>query len=165
MTLALDTNALPASTAWLFPEYDFAAIEPEGYAGVIIERILERGTWDELRWLFARYGEPRIREWCADTAFGCSASARLPSGDWRWTCRTTSRRTGHGKRRRWSRGRVSTNLRQRLPAAKRWPCSSSSNSSKTSTSPATRHWPSKSATASRPTGLVQRRADAAGAGT
>jgi hypothetical protein len=54
---------LPAATAWLFPEYDFAAIDPETCADVIIERILERGSWDELRWLFARYGEPRVSEW------------------------------------------------------------------------------------------------------
>ena len=60
---------LPAATAWLFPEYDFAAIVPETYADVIIERILERGSWDELRWLFARYGEPRVREWVRDHGF------------------------------------------------------------------------------------------------
>ena len=60
---------LPATSAWLFPEYDFAAIDPETYADVIIERILERGTWDELRWLFARYGEPRVREWVRSHGF------------------------------------------------------------------------------------------------
>ena len=60
---------LPVTTAWLFPEYDFAAIEPEAYADVIIERILERGTWDELRWLFARYGELRVREWVRGHGF------------------------------------------------------------------------------------------------
>ena len=107
---------LPVTTAWLFPEYDFAAIEPEGYADVIIERILERGAWNELRWLFARYGELRVREWVRDTASGCSVSVRLPSGGSRWTCRTTSRRTGRGKRRRWSRGET-YDLPQRLPAA------------------------------------------------
>jgi hypothetical protein len=56
-------HSLPASTAWLFPEYDFADMDPEEHAGVIIERVLERGSWDELRWLFTRYGEPRVAEW------------------------------------------------------------------------------------------------------
>jgi hypothetical protein len=54
---------LPASTAWLFPEYDFASMDSETHAGVIIERVLERGSWAELRWLFATYGEPAVAEW------------------------------------------------------------------------------------------------------
>jgi len=54
---------LPASTAWLFPEYSFADVDAEEHAGVVIERVLERGSWDELRWLFGRYGESRVGEW------------------------------------------------------------------------------------------------------
>ena len=63
------SSKLPVTTAWLFPEYDFAAMDAETYADVIIERILERGSWDELRWLFARYGEPRVREWVRGHGF------------------------------------------------------------------------------------------------
>ena len=54
---------LPDSTAWLFPEYDWASLDVERHSGVIIERILERGTWQQLRWLFATYGEARVAEW------------------------------------------------------------------------------------------------------
>lgn len=60
---ARSPDILPASTAWLFPEYEFAGMDAEEYAGVVIERVLERGSWDELRWLFVRYGEPRVAEW------------------------------------------------------------------------------------------------------
>jgi len=67
--LLLAENGLPASSDWLFPEYDFAAMESEEYAGVIIERILERGSWAELRWLFARYGEKRVAEWVRQHGF------------------------------------------------------------------------------------------------
>ena len=35
----------------------------EQLRGVIIERILERGTWKQLRWLFCTYGEERVRGW------------------------------------------------------------------------------------------------------
>jgi len=56
-------NRLPADTAWLFPEYDFETMDPDGYAGVVIERILERGTWAQLRWLFAHYGERCVTDW------------------------------------------------------------------------------------------------------
>ena len=56
-------NELPADTAWLFPEYEFKTMNPESYAGVIIERILERGTWAQMRWLFAHYGERCVADW------------------------------------------------------------------------------------------------------
>lgn len=54
---------LPASMAWLFPEYDWATLDVERHSGVIIERLLERGTWQQLRWLFSIYGEARVAEW------------------------------------------------------------------------------------------------------
>jgi hypothetical protein len=49
--------------AWLFPEYDWATLDVERHSGVIIERLLERGTWQQLRWLFSIYGEARVAEW------------------------------------------------------------------------------------------------------
>ena len=30
---------------------------------LIMERLLERGTWDQVRWLFAAYGEDRVAAW------------------------------------------------------------------------------------------------------
>ncbi len=42
-------ETLPADASWLFPEYDFATMNPEDHAGVIIERILERGSWEQVR--------------------------------------------------------------------------------------------------------------------
>lgn len=56
-------SSLPDSAAWLFPEYDFDAIDLEGHSGVIIERLLERGTWPQIGWLFATYGEARVADW------------------------------------------------------------------------------------------------------
>jgi hypothetical protein len=54
---------LPADAAWLFPEYDFSSVNLKTHRGVIIERILERGTWEQLRWLFAVVGEKTAAEW------------------------------------------------------------------------------------------------------
>jgi hypothetical protein len=62
-SLTLIDRALPDDTAWLFPEYDFAAVDLKRHQGVIIERILERGTWEQLRWLFSTYGEDMVTEW------------------------------------------------------------------------------------------------------
>jgi len=56
-------HRLPPDSAWLFPEYDFEAMDLERHSGVIIERVLERGTWEQTRWLFATYGEERVAAW------------------------------------------------------------------------------------------------------
>jgi len=60
---------LPAYSGWLFPEYDFPTMTPESHVGVIIERILERGTWAQVRSLFARYGEERVARWVQGHGF------------------------------------------------------------------------------------------------
>jgi len=49
-------NNIPVSLAQLFQEYDFESLDIDLYANTIIERILERGTWEELHWLFQQYG-------------------------------------------------------------------------------------------------------------
>jgi hypothetical protein len=63
------TNDLPGSTAWLFPEYDFDSMDLQEHSGVIIERLLERGTWAQIRWLFATYGEVRVTNWVRQHGF------------------------------------------------------------------------------------------------
>ena len=56
-------NTLPTDSAWLFPEYHFETMDLEHHAGVVIERVLERGSWEQVRWLFATYGEERVAAW------------------------------------------------------------------------------------------------------
>jgi len=58
-----DDNHLPADAAWLFPEYDFDTMGLERHKSVIIERVLERGTWGQLCWLFIIYGEASVAGW------------------------------------------------------------------------------------------------------
>ena len=62
-------HRLPPDSAWLFPEYDFEAMDQERHSGVIIERVLERGTWEQTRWLFATYGEARVAAWVRQHGF------------------------------------------------------------------------------------------------
>ena len=62
-TPLLADNRLPADAAWLFPEYDFEAMDVESHKSVIIERVLERGSWEQLRWLFVTYSEADVAEW------------------------------------------------------------------------------------------------------
>lgn len=35
----------------------------EEYRVIIIERMLERGTWEQIRWLFKTYGETIFADW------------------------------------------------------------------------------------------------------
>ncbi len=59
----------PVDMAWLFPEYTFAEMDLQTYRGVIIERVLERGSWEQLRWLFAIYGEAEVAGWVRKHGF------------------------------------------------------------------------------------------------
>ena len=52
-------KTLPESPAWLFPEYEFGKMNPRTHRYAIMERILERGTWSEVNWLFDTCGEKR----------------------------------------------------------------------------------------------------------
>jgi len=47
---------IPDSLSRLFQEYDLASVDIKAHASIIIERILEMGTWEELHWLFHTYG-------------------------------------------------------------------------------------------------------------
>lgn len=60
---------LPADMAWLFPEYTFAMMDVQTHRGVIIDRVLERGSWEQLRWLFTIYGEAVAADWVSKHGF------------------------------------------------------------------------------------------------
>ncbi len=48
MSLEVAPNGLPQSTQWLFPEYEFARMNLDEYADVVIERILNRWEQEEI---------------------------------------------------------------------------------------------------------------------
>jgi hypothetical protein len=56
-------KTLPSDLEWLFPEYRFEELGLESYASVIIERVLEPGSWEQARWLFSTYGGARVTNW------------------------------------------------------------------------------------------------------
>ena len=61
--MGINTNVTPASIARLLQEYKFENVGIDSYASILIERTLELGNWDELRWLFNTYGIKRIGEY------------------------------------------------------------------------------------------------------
>lgn len=52
MTLLLDEH--------LFWDTDVAKLHPDVHAQAIIERVLERGSWENIKEIIAYYGKPRI---------------------------------------------------------------------------------------------------------
>ncbi len=54
-------SPIPDSLKPYFQEYDLAQLDLTQDANLIIQRVLEFGTWDEIRWLFAIYGRRRLR--------------------------------------------------------------------------------------------------------
>lgn len=57
---------IPDRLAAYFQEYDFTQIDLAKDVNLIIQRTLEFGTWDEIRWLFQLYGAKRIRIFLRD---------------------------------------------------------------------------------------------------
>jgi len=59
----MSQNHIPASLAVFFQEYDSNQLDLTRDVDTIIERTLRFGNRDELGWLFAYYGQPRIVQW------------------------------------------------------------------------------------------------------
>ncbi len=57
----MDQSDIPSGLRPHFQEYDLHALDLERDADLVIQRTMEYGTWDEVRWLFATYGGARIR--------------------------------------------------------------------------------------------------------
>jgi hypothetical protein len=52
---------IPERLKAYFQEYDPDQLDLKRDANLVIQRVLEFGTWDEIRWLFELYGARRIR--------------------------------------------------------------------------------------------------------
>ena len=59
--------SLPISLQPYFQEYDLAALRLRRDANLIIQRTLEFGTWDEIRWLFQVYSRSTNSAFLAGT--------------------------------------------------------------------------------------------------
>ncbi|MCB8940579.1 MAG: hypothetical protein H6654_08585 [Ardenticatenaceae bacterium] len=59
-------NGIPVSLRAAFQEYTLEQLHPQEHQFTVIERTLAFGDREELRWLFAYFGQDTVREWCAD---------------------------------------------------------------------------------------------------
>jgi hypothetical protein len=56
-------NDIPASLSPFFQEYPLEGLDLERSAATIIERTLQFGNREDLRWLFSVYSRQRVRDW------------------------------------------------------------------------------------------------------
>jgi uncharacterized protein DUF6922 len=61
MQRATSSSQIPRGLKPYFQEYDITRLDIIRDANLIIQRALEFGTWDEIRWLFETYRSKRIR--------------------------------------------------------------------------------------------------------
>jgi len=69
-------SGIPAGLTPYFHEYDPQTLDVDRDADLILQRTLEYGTWEEIRWLFGFYGGSRVRSFVQER------------GE-RWLCRVT----------------------------------------------------------------------------
>lgn len=60
-------HSIPATAMPFFQEYNFALLDLDRDAEMIIERLLFYGNRDEVRWLLRQYGQVRIKHWISTT--------------------------------------------------------------------------------------------------
>ncbi len=58
-----DTRSLPPSVAKLFWEYDVDSVFLPEHLDLVIGKVLQVGTWDDVVWLRREVGDQAIREW------------------------------------------------------------------------------------------------------
>ncbi|MDP1544871.1 MAG: hypothetical protein Q8L87_02530 [Anaerolineales bacterium] len=61
MRRVVSSPQIPVGLKPYFQEYDVARLDIDRDANLIIQRVLEFGTWNEIRWLFETYRSKRIR--------------------------------------------------------------------------------------------------------
>ena len=76
------SSGVPATARHLFQEFDIDSWDEsdELVVNVIIQRLLERGTTSELKWLFATYGKARVARWVREGGF--RGLSKLTFGYW-----------------------------------------------------------------------------------
>jgi len=74
-------QTIPQSLTRLFQEYQFGDLNIELHSNLFIERILESGTWEELRWVLHTYGAKRIQTYIR--RFGHTRLSPISFNYWR----------------------------------------------------------------------------------
>ncbi|MGE5484731.1 MAG: DUF6922 domain-containing protein [Ignavibacteriales bacterium] len=61
---------LPDSFSRLFENYIFETIDDDKHATLVVKTVLARGDWDQIMWLFKRYGKERVGEVFLEDYYG-----------------------------------------------------------------------------------------------
>ncbi len=58
---AISDDKIPEGLRLYFQESDFDALDLQPNVNLVIQRTLDFGNWDEIRWLFRVYGAKRVQ--------------------------------------------------------------------------------------------------------
>ncbi len=61
---------LPNSFSNLFNNYEFETIDDDKHAALIVKTVLAQGGWDQIMWLFKRYGKRKVGEVFLEDYYG-----------------------------------------------------------------------------------------------
>jgi len=75
--MELTPKGMPTSLRPFFQEYVLEEIDPDDHPFTVIERTLEWGNREEVRWLFAHYGRARLAEWVQQVGWRCLSRRML----------------------------------------------------------------------------------------
>ncbi|NPV72066.1 MAG: hypothetical protein HPY55_15780 [Firmicutes bacterium] len=53
---------LPDSFSRVFKNYIFETIDDDKHAALVVKTVLSRGSWEQIMWLFRRYGREKVGE-------------------------------------------------------------------------------------------------------
>ncbi|MBU1110848.1 hypothetical protein KKB83_04475 [Patescibacteria group bacterium] len=67
--------AIPQEFSYLFWDVDFDKLDGERFGEFIVERLLEKGNWDEVRWMWRAFPHGLIKE-IVDTSRNISGGTR-----------------------------------------------------------------------------------------
>jgi squalene cyclase len=81
VTARFERARIPKRLAPYFQEYRLEKLNLERDANLIIQRTLEFGTWDDIRWLFRMYGAQRIKRFLSE--LGERGLSRVAFNYWR----------------------------------------------------------------------------------
>jgi len=68
---------IPPSLAPFFQEYDITHLNPETDSFTIIERTLQFGKREEIRWLFKMYSDKQVTDWVKKFGKDCLPQPHL----------------------------------------------------------------------------------------
>ena len=104
---------LPESFAGLFKNYIFETLDDDRHAALVIKTVLSRGSWEQIMWLFKRYGREKVGEVFLDDYNGLRTLPESTRRLWELLFVDEADRQGAADESRWRCRRLARSLQSR----------------------------------------------------